>query len=72
MEEPKQKWAVAFIDGQNLNHHAKAAFGHPSPGNYDPKKLTDAVCAAGGWQSRGARFYTGTPITRMDSFWHAY
>ena len=42
-QEPSTKYAVCFIDGQNLFHHAKAAFGHHHP-NFDPVKLSDAVC----------------------------
>jgi hypothetical protein len=36
--EPPVKRAVAFIDGQNLFHAAKRAFGYPYP-NYDISKL---------------------------------
>ena len=57
--EPRVKRAVSFIDGQNLYRHAKSAFGHHHP-NYDPIKLSEAVCAARGWTSHGVRFYTGT------------
>ena len=71
MKEPVAKRAVAFIDGQNLYHHAKAAFGHNHP-NFDPGKLFDAVCRIKGWHNRGIRFYTGVPSARHDPFWHAY
>ena len=47
-QEPKLKRAVSFIDGQNLFRHAKDAFGHHHP-NYDPVRLTEAVCIAKGW-----------------------
>jgi hypothetical protein len=43
MEEPAEKRAVAFFDGQNLYQHAKEAFGHHYR-NYDPVKLFNAVC----------------------------
>lgn len=33
--EPSTKYALAFVDGQNLYRHAKDAFGHHHP-NYDP------------------------------------
>ena len=49
LEEPPVKRAVAFYDGQNLYHHAKAAFGHFYP-NYDPSKLFKAICAQKGWE----------------------
>ena len=70
-EEPEVKRAVSFFDGQNLYRHAKEAFGHHHP-NYDPKKLTDAVCLAHGWQERGVRFYTGTPPVHKSALWHGY
>ena len=59
-EEPKNKRAVAFFDGQNLFHSAKTAFGCTFP-NYDPAKLAVAVCEAGGWALQQTRFYTGVP-----------
>lgn len=71
MEEPAVKRAVSFFDGQNLYRHAKDAFGHHHP-NYDPMKLTDAVCAANGWNNCGVRFYTGTPSHAYAEMWHGY
>ena len=41
--EPAIKRAIAFIDGQNLFYAAKYAFGNAWP-NYDPLKLSQAVC----------------------------
>ena len=69
--EPDVKRAVSFFDGQNLYHHAKSAFGHHHP-NYDPRRLSGAVCAAQGWTWYGARFYTGTPGAEEQPEWHAY
>ena len=69
--EPQVKRAVSFIDGQNLYRHAKDAFGHHHP-NYDPIKLSEAVCAANGWTSCGVRFYTGTPAADRSPMWHGY
>lgn len=71
MEEPTAKKAVAFIDGQNLYHHAKAAFGHTHP-NFDPNKLFDSVCERMDWVNRGVRFYTGVPSAKNNPFWHGY
>ena len=65
MDEPAVKRAVSFFDGQNLFHHAKAAFGYGHP-NYDPMKLADAVCRANGWVNNGVRFYTGMPDPKRD------
>ena len=69
--EPIIKRAVAFFDGQNLFRHAMAAFGYYHP-NYDPVKLTDAICLDRGWIRQGVRFYTGTPSEDRDARWHAY
>ena len=71
MTEPAVKRAVAFFDGQNLFRSAMAAFGHYHP-NYDPMKLTDAVCRARGWQNHGARFYTGVPDADQNPMWYGY
>ena len=71
MLEPPVKRAVSFFDGQNLFHHAKAAFGYTHP-NYDPRKLADAVCSAHGWENRGVRFYTGVPDRDRDPEWYNY
>ena len=69
--EPAIKRAVAFFDGQNLYHHAKAAFGYHHP-NYDPKKLFDAVCAMRGYRADGVRFYTGRPNQVKEPMWAGY
>jgi hypothetical protein len=71
LAEPDVKRAIVFFDGQNLFRHAKEAFGHFHP-NYDPRKLSDAICATHGWVSRGVRFYTGIPGAAEDPMWHAY
>lgn len=69
--EPRVKRAISFVDGQNLFHHAKAAFGHRSP-NYDPLALARAVCRSSGWQQSGVHFYTGVPIRDRDPKWHGF
>jgi hypothetical protein len=71
MEEPTEKRAVAFFDGQNLYRHAKDAFGHHYP-NYDPIKLFDAVCVSKGWRPFGVRFYTGTPAADRSPMRHGF
>ncbi len=70
-QEPVEKRAVSFFDGQNLFWHAKDAFGHHHP-NYDPVKLAAAVCAAKGWSSVGVHFYTGVPQVEHSPMWHGY
>jgi len=71
IEEPKEKYAVAFFDGQNLFHHAREAFGFTHP-NYDPLKLANAVAAASGCKLTQARFYTGVPPADRDAHWHKF
>lgn len=69
--EPQNKRVVAFFDGQNLFHCAKAAFGYSFP-NYDPLALAQAVCASRGWQLVGTRFYTGIPDVGDNAFWNHF
>ena len=69
--EPATKRAVAFIDGQNLFHSARAAFGHAYP-NYDVRALADSVCHLKGWQLAQVRFYTGVPAKADDERWHHF
>ncbi len=45
--EPPIKRTVAFIDGQNLFHSARSAFGYTYP-NYDVTALANAACASRG------------------------
>ena len=70
-EEPDVKRAISFIGGQNLFRHAKDAFGHYNP-NYDPRKLSNAVCEGHGWINHGVRFYTGIPGADRAPMWHGY
>jgi uncharacterized LabA/DUF88 family protein len=63
--------AIAFFDGQNLFHSAKAAFGHKYP-NYDPVALAAAVCAAKGWKCEQVRFYTGVPDVSDKPLWNHF
>ncbi|MBX9896651.1 MAG: NYN domain-containing protein [Qipengyuania sp.] len=69
--EPEVKRAVAFFDGQNLFHCAKAAFGHTFP-SYDPLALAQAVCAKEGWDCTAVRFYTGIPDAADNAFWNHF
>ena len=69
--EPHIKRAMAFIDGQNLYQHAKAAFGHHHP-NYDPIKLHNWVCGQRGWAPNLVRFYTGVPDRSESEMWASY
>jgi hypothetical protein len=69
--EPSVKRAVAFIDGQNLYHAARRAFGHRDP-NYDVGALAAAVCQPFAWTWSQARFYTGVPDAVDNPAWHAF
>jgi hypothetical protein len=69
--EPATKRAIAFFDGQNLFHCAKAAFGYTFP-NFDPVALTNAVCAKQQWLNGGVRFYTGVPDVTDNALWNHF
>lgn len=65
------KRAVAFVDGQNLFHAAREAFGYTYP-NYDVRALSEAICSRVGWTLVQVRFYTGIPDPTDDPRWHAF
>ena len=69
--EPAIKRTVAFIDGQNLFHHAREAFGYHYP-NYDIQKICDCICKAQAWNLVGIRFYTGVPDVGDNAFWNTF
>ena len=69
--EPTMKRAIAFIDGQNLFHAAKVAFGYSYP-NYDPLALSRAVCGNMGWDLVSVGFYAGFPAESESRFWHHF
>ena len=69
--EPAVKRALTFIDGQNLFHSARLAFGYTYP-NYDVRALADRLCRMQGWQSSQVRFYTGIPASSDDPRWYHF
>jgi len=69
--EPAVKRALTFIDGQNLFHSARLAFGYTYP-NYDVLALAGRLCRLQGWQSTQVRFYTGIPASSDDAGWHRF
>lgn len=71
LPEPPIKRAVAFVDGQNLFHAAREAFGCSYP-NYTVLTLAQAVCSSRNWQLTHTRFYTGIPDPSDDPFWHGF
>ena len=71
MTPPQPLKAIAFIDGQNLYHAVKDAFGYTYP-NFDIKKLAKAICINQGWTLIETRFYTGVPRIGDNKFWHGF
>jgi hypothetical protein len=69
--EPTTKRTIAFLDGQNLFHAAREAFGAIYP-DYDPLALAQKVCSKQGWSLTGTRFYTGVPDSTDNAFWHHF
>ena len=70
-DEPPIQRAFAFFDGQNLFYAAKEGFGYPFP-DYDPRLLTERICADQGWQVAGIHFYTGVPSAVDKPFWNHF
>jgi uncharacterized LabA/DUF88 family protein len=62
---------MVFVDGQNLFHAAREAFGYTYP-NYDVQPLAEAVCKSRGWDTVEIRFYTGVPDQQDDARWHHF
>jgi uncharacterized LabA/DUF88 family protein len=71
MMEPKQKRAIAYVDGQNLFHSIKDAFGYTFP-NFDIQLLAQAISVTQGWDIVECRFYTGIPNPGDNAFWNAF
>jgi uncharacterized LabA/DUF88 family protein len=73
-QEPVAKRVAAFVDGQNLFHAAREAFGYTFP-NFDPQALALAICASQGWTLATTHFFTGIPDAadnpRWNHFWAA-
>lgn len=69
--EPAVKRAIAFVDGQNLFHSARNAFGYTFP-TYDVSKLAKSISAAEGWQLSKVYFYTGIPSQADNPFCHGF
>jgi uncharacterized LabA/DUF88 family protein len=70
-DEPSIKRASVFIDGQNLFHTVKAAFGYTHP-NFDPIKLSEMICKAQGWSLQKVHFYTGVPEIIDNATWNKF
>lgn len=70
-QEPQIKRVAAFVDGQNLFHSAREAFGYSFP-NYDPQALAAAICEAQGWTLTATHFFTGIPGAADDPRWNHF
>lgn len=71
MIEPAHKRAIVYVDGQNLFHSTKDAFGYAFP-NFDILPLAQQVCTAQGWDFVECRFYTGVPNPEDNRFWNTF
>jgi uncharacterized LabA/DUF88 family protein len=69
--EPREKRAIVFVDGQNLFHAAREAFGYRYP-NYHVARLARALCSSQGWLLTRTLFYTGVPASSDDPFWYGF
>jgi uncharacterized LabA/DUF88 family protein len=69
--EPTTKRTVIFIDGQNLYHSIREAFGYTFP-NYDIRKLSETICQQHSWNIEEIRFYTGVPDLQDDARWNNF
>lgn len=70
-DEPGIKRTTVFIDGQNLYHSAREAFGYTFP-NYDIRKLSETICQQRNWNTEEIRFYTGIPDFQDDARWNNF
>ncbi|HOH29265.1 MAG TPA: NYN domain-containing protein [Candidatus Hydrogenedentes bacterium] len=59
------------MDGQNLYHGAREAFGYSYP-NYDIGALAQTLCSVRGWMLLQTRFYTGVPDACDSERWHKF
>jgi len=71
MPEDIKDRAAVFIDGQNLYHSVKEAFGYTFP-NYDVPALAKKICSEQDWELSDTRFYTGVPDSSDNSFWNNF
>jgi uncharacterized LabA/DUF88 family protein len=69
--EPQVKRVVVFVDGQNLFHAAREAFGYTYP-SYDVSALAERVCTGQGWKLDQVRFYTGIPDADDNPWWNRF
>ncbi|MBI4349964.1 MAG: NYN domain-containing protein [Elusimicrobia bacterium] len=63
--------AIVFVDGQNLYHSIREAFGYTYP-NYDILALAQKITGQNNWDLAETRFYTGVPDPVDDPFWNNF
>jgi uncharacterized LabA/DUF88 family protein len=71
LSEPTIKRTVVFIDGQNLFHAAREAFGCTYP-HFDITKLSAEICSKCGFELKQVHFYTGIPPKSDNMKWHTF
>jgi uncharacterized LabA/DUF88 family protein len=72
--EPDNKRVFAYIDGQNLFHALKDAYGYIYP-NYDIRKLANTIVSLfnlQGWILKRVYFYTGIPSITDSYHWNHF
>lgn len=69
--EPQTKRVNAYVDGQNLFHAARRAFGYTVP-NYDIQKLVREIAANHQWVVNRVCFYTGVPDRADNLVWNQF
>ncbi len=68
-DEPQDKRAIVFIDGSNIRHSARKAFGD-SFANFNPLALARTLCAAHDWRLVGVHLYLAVPDVRVSEDAH--
>lgn len=63
--------AIVFVDGQNLYHSVREAFGY-TYSNYDILALAQKMAGQNKWDLAETRFYTGVPDPVDDPFWNNF
>jgi uncharacterized LabA/DUF88 family protein len=69
--EPGIKRVAAFVDGQNLFHGAREAFGYTFP-NYDAQALARTICSRRSWTLATTHFFTGIPDAADNPGWNHF
>ncbi|MCB4792151.1 MAG: NYN domain-containing protein [Elusimicrobia bacterium] len=69
--EPHIKRTFIFVDGQNIFHAVKEAFGYSYP-NYNILKLAQYICTQNNWQISKINFYTGIPDHTDNPKWNEF